>query len=707
MFATLTSSVRAKGRAAIAPLAAIGLFAIAIPAAGQPAIRGGGRAPETIDQLAPADRRELDRAIRDVQKRHQKRAAAVISNTAPYALFPMAGEPGRDVFISNFVDLDPGSPGVRDYECTAYTYDGHQGHDAVIRTFREQDIGVPIFAARDGRVAATRDGEPDRETVWVEGKRANYVLLDHGDGTTTSYLHMRRGSVRVQVGQQVTAGSELGLIGSSGFSSAPHLHFETRNAGGAVEPSSGPCQTATSWWSTQPPLTRELQIRDAHFSREQPPNEWAAYLESTAPRLGTALLGDSGIYLELTVHNLPGASSYEIELRRPDGSVAEALSGSFDNDVLFRRSWWWWQFAHHVEVAGTWSAVIQINDVTLGSFPLRVVAPGGDVSNRPPGRLRGVRLEPSSPTVERALRCVVDTPLVGSDPELAVMRYRYRWRVNGQLRREVVSAATSDMLARGVAVSGDAVSCEVTPSDGALFGPPATVQSLPQPLVCEPDATTLCLLDRRFQVRASWRNQHDGSSGRARVSPQSEVSGLLWFSSADNPELMIKLLDFGDVVKVFYGQLSDLEIELEVTETATGAIRVYRNAPDNCGEIDQLAFPKRGVTSGNCTPSPTAVCLGDRFRVEASWESQYDGSAGDASGVVLPGGLAAALAFADPGNVELLVKVLDFSDRVLVLWGALSDLGYTLRVTDTGTGVERVYTNPAGRYCGGLDPAAF
>lgn len=657
-----------------------------------------------FDGLAPADRRVIDRAVRQARRFAKKNTP-----TAPYGFLPLAGEPGRDAFQSFFVDLDATAE-AKDYECTGYSYDGHLGHDTSLRTFLEQDIGVPIFAARDGLVRSMRDGEPDRNTEWADGQRSNFVLLDHYDGTTTLYLHMRRGSVRVAVGDTVTAGTEIGQVGSSGFSRGPHLHFETRSGANTVEPSHGPCQPAASWWQNQPPLLRDLVIRDARWSRNLPPAEWAAFLESAEPRLRSVRVGDRGIFVEVTVFNLPGGSDFAVELLRPDGSVAERLAGSFGNAELLAFSWWSLPLQSTFDIAGTWSLTLSANGQRYGdALPLRVLAASESDANRPPRAVDTVRLEPALPSVEWPLRCVADAPLIGLDPDHDLIRYRFEWKVNGVTRRDTVNALSSDMLARGIAREGDAVSCRVTASDGELAGPSRTVETAAQAFTCVPDATTLCLLDNHYQVRATWRSQYDGSSGQAQVTPQSDLSGLLWFTSADNPELMVKVVDFDGVIKVFYSQLSDLEIELEVTETATRLLRQYRNAPQNCGAIDQDAFPKLAgdAVLGNCVPSATTLCLDDRFQVEASWQNHYDGSTGEATANPLPGGIAGALSFNDPGNVELLVKALDFGDRVLVLWGALSDLGYGLRVTDTASGAVRSYTNPPGRYCGGLDPAAF
>jgi hypothetical protein len=69
--------------------------------------------------------------------------------------------------------------------------------------------------------------------------------------------------------------------------------------------------------------------------------------------------------------------------------------------------------------------------------------------------------------------------------------------------------------------------------------------------------------------------------------------------------------------------------------------------------------------------------------------------------------VAGTFYFTDPGNVELMVKLLQFPDRIAVFYGALSDLPYTLHVTDTATGTTKTYQSTAGKLCGGLDNSAF
>ncbi|MCH8207148.1 MAG: M23 family metallopeptidase, partial [Chloroflexi bacterium] len=58
------------------------------------------------------------------------------------------------------------------------------------------------------------------------GGFGNYVRIDHGDGYSTLYAHLKDGSIKVTEGQPVETGQELGVIGTTGASTGTHLHFE-------------------------------------------------------------------------------------------------------------------------------------------------------------------------------------------------------------------------------------------------------------------------------------------------------------------------------------------------------------------------------------------------------------------------------------------------------------------------------------------------
>jgi len=174
-------------------------------------------------------------------------------------VLPVGGVPGRDWVINNYVDRDQG-PGVRDYRGGRKSYNRHQGTDWDVPNFRWMDRGFPVLAAADGRVTAVHDGEFDRNvSCGFLGilKPPNLVELTHADGTRSRYVHLRRGSVRVRVGQSVAAGEALGEIGSSGCSTAPHLHFEVRGPDGAILDPFQP-----NLWTEPPPYENALTVMD-------------------------------------------------------------------------------------------------------------------------------------------------------------------------------------------------------------------------------------------------------------------------------------------------------------------------------------------------------------------------------------------------------------------------------------------------------------
>src|SRR5258705_9751787 len=94
----------------------------------------------------------------------------------------------------------------------------HSGLD-----FRSE-TGDPVRATANGVV----------ESAGWNGGYGNMVEIDHGNGFSTRYGHMSK--IEVKVGQQIKIGQIIGRVGSTGRSTGPHLHYETRIDGDAVDP---------------------------------------------------------------------------------------------------------------------------------------------------------------------------------------------------------------------------------------------------------------------------------------------------------------------------------------------------------------------------------------------------------------------------------------------------------------------------------------
>ena len=102
-----------------------------------------------------------------------------------------------------------------------FTGRGHEYHEG-------QDIdaawGTPVEAAASGKVTIAG---------WQRGY-GNVVYVDHGSGISTRYGHLSR--INVSIGQSVTTGDIIGLVGSTGRSTGPHLHYEVRINNQPVDP---------------------------------------------------------------------------------------------------------------------------------------------------------------------------------------------------------------------------------------------------------------------------------------------------------------------------------------------------------------------------------------------------------------------------------------------------------------------------------------
>ena len=167
------------------------------------------------------------------------------------------------------------------YRTDPVTGEGGQGHKGIDLTlWRGYSALSAIGAAWDGTVTDVRDGVEGFDTVRSAGNR---VTIDHGDGVVTKYYHLANGSIPVQVGDSVTAGQVIGQMGSTGYSTGAHLHFQIEIYGEPVDP--------------QPFLLGEEDIpEESGAEMDNIPAEWAEDAVAWAVENGILYGDENGNY---------------------------------------------------------------------------------------------------------------------------------------------------------------------------------------------------------------------------------------------------------------------------------------------------------------------------------------------------------------------------------------------------------------------------
>jgi hypothetical protein len=238
---------------------------------------------------------------------------------------------------------------------------------------------------------------------------------------------------------------------------------------------------------------------------------------------------------------------------------------------------------------------------------------------------------------------------------------------------------------------------------------------------CE-SGNALCIAAHRFRVEAEWTD-HAGNTGHA--SPRyvsADESGFMWFFSPGNLELVVKVLNACGLSQprlwVFAAGLTDVGVRLKVTDTQTGAVRLYENpegqafqpvqdtnAFATCTPEDVAASTMPGgertvaaeVRKASALPGEPLLRNG-RFEIRAMWRTS-DGASGEGHFVPLTDETG-YMWFFGPDNIEIAVKVIDacaFNNRYWVFAAGLTNVQVDLTVTDRRTGATALYRNPLGQ----------
>lgn len=146
---------------------------------------------------------------------------------------------------------------------SAFAYDGHDGWDYAAAP------PDPVLAAADGKIIFA--GIAD------DGCNTRAVIIDHGDDLRTLYWHLSQ--VLVEVGQPIATGETIGIVGNTGCSKGPHLHFGVHHRGVSIDPY-GWCGREVDPWQVHPAGATSYWL-------------WADYPSPCGPIAATDVLVDS------------------------------------------------------------------------------------------------------------------------------------------------------------------------------------------------------------------------------------------------------------------------------------------------------------------------------------------------------------------------------------------------------------------------------
>jgi hypothetical protein len=212
-----------------------------------------------------------------------------------------------------------------------------------------------IIEAADGHIIYKSDGNFDRSCDFNTTTPWNAVYVQHNDGSIAWYGHLKNGSLTTKnVGDMVAVGEYLGVMGSSGISTGPHLHFEVHTDNTysqLVDPYVGTCNAMNTetWWQNQKPYLNPAV--NAVLTHSDPP------VFNSCPTTETTNLSDDfdtndEIYFGLYLKDQAIGTSVNLKVIRPDNSTLYDWDFALNNN--FQASWWYWNFSNVFNMNGEW-----------------------------------------------------------------------------------------------------------------------------------------------------------------------------------------------------------------------------------------------------------------------------------------------------------------------------------------------------------------
>lgn len=267
------------------------------------------------------------------------------------------GAPYQSIWaISNYVDQNAEYPNkLLDYNCGTRTYDtnagyNHKGVDIFTWPFPWKMMDndeAEIVAAAPGQIISISRTNFDRNCA-MNSLAWNAVYVQHTDGSVAVYGHMKKDSPTPKnVGDTVEEGEYLGIIGSSGSSTGPHLHFEVYseiewNGVGQdvlIDPYAGDCNSLNtdSWWKEQKPYVNPNI--NAVFTHSADPIFPTCPTQEVMNEKNDFAPGET-VYLGVYLRDQIAGTKINLSVIAPNGTIYNNWEYNLADN--YQSSYWYW-----------------------------------------------------------------------------------------------------------------------------------------------------------------------------------------------------------------------------------------------------------------------------------------------------------------------------------------------------------------------------
>jgi hypothetical protein len=287
---------------------------------------------------------------------------------------PLLGIQGEAWVIAAYPDTNPAAIGRSDYMGGNKTLDGFTGVAFEVANFRDMDQGMTVHAVASGVVEFIDDSFDDRNVGPVgvctdSVTSSNRLFLRHENGFLSMYSQLKESSIPLAVGDSVSSGQIVGVVGSSGCATRPGVLFRLKGCAydidlGNVDDSDGMDPFDEGMWAAEPSYTLPTKLMDTAVRS----SVYADVLDALDPLANapSVALGEDFGWALYWSHSQ--SQTVHLNWYRPDNTFSFSLSRT----LVPSQRWINWGSVNIGTTAGPWRAEVLLEGIKVHEFTVLV-----------------------------------------------------------------------------------------------------------------------------------------------------------------------------------------------------------------------------------------------------------------------------------------------------------------------------------------------